>query len=246
MISAVLITRPAGDAAEIADIVRSFGFDPVISPVLRIVDELVILPAAQNFSGVIFSSVNGVRAFLRGNPDPVYFSLPVFAVGPGTANALREGCFTAVHTAAGTMRDLVALLQFHFPAPVPLLHIRGQDVRDDPRSLLPAWPISAIALYRAEKIEMLDDAARSAFLAGSVAAVLLYSSRSGEAFVSALKNDLPAVDLRATRALCLADSVLESVHHLNWAECRVATSPDQAGMIRLLEELKRHVHQHTG
>ena len=244
MIPAILITRPVDDVAGIADITRSLGFDAVFSPVLKIADEPAALPAPENYAGLIFSSINGVRAFLRRNPAPIWFSLPVFAVGPGSEAALRDAGFTVIYRADGTMRDLIILLQNHFPAPVPLLHIRGRDVRDDPAVLLPAWPIDRVALYRAEKIETLDRDAQRAFAAGRVAAVLLYSARSGEAFVSTVKNNLPAVDLRGTRALCLADSVLESVRPLNWAECRVATSPDQSGMIRLLEELKHHVH-HT-
>jgi uroporphyrinogen-III synthase len=243
MIRSILVTRPVDDTAEIAGVIESLGFQPVFSPSLKIIDESVALPDPASYRGLIFSSVNGVRAFARLNPDASYFQLPAFAVGPGTAAELAEIGFTEIHTAAGTMRSLIPLLQAHFKGGAPLLHFRGRDIRDDPSALLP-WPIDGITLYRAEQIESLDSAALDALSAGSVAAVLLYSARSAEAFVLAAKNAGMDGVFGGVKALCLADSVLESAHHLNWAECHVAATPDQNGMIRLLEELKRHDHQY--
>jgi len=242
MIRSILVTRPVDDTAEIAGVIESLGFRAILSPVLKIIDEAVALPDPKSYRGLIFSSVNGVRAFARLSPNAAYLQFPAFAVGPGTATQLARMGFSNIHTADGTMRSLIPLLQDHFGDAVPLLHLRGRAIRDDPAALLP-WPIDGITLYRAEGIEALDSAALDALRAEQVAAVLIYSARRAEAFVLAVKNAGMEGGFGGVKALCLADSVLESAHHLTWAECHVAATPDQNGMIRLLEELKRHDDQ---
>ncbi len=243
MMGQVLITRPQDDAAEIAEIIHQLGFVPVFSPMLQIVDIAAALPVIDRYQGLIFSSANGVRALMRQNPPLDWLDCRVFAVGPGTESAARGAGFTSVQRMAGTMQGLVNFVRGAFPAPVSLLHVRGHDLRDDPALLLPDWPIDGITVYCAQSIQTMDTLVMDALSkggGGDIRAVLFYSARSGEAFVSAIKNAGCAVDLRRTRALCLSDSVLDSIHHLNWAECHVAISPDQTGMIRLLEDLKRH------
>lgn len=243
MTRTILVTRPVDDTAEIAGVIEALGFRVLQSPVLEIIEQAVNLPDAASYRGLVFSSVNGVRGFARLNPDAAYFRLPAFAVGPGTAAELAKIRFSDIETGAGTMRSLIPLLQDRFHAPTPLLHIRGRDIRDDPGQLLP-WPIDGLVVYAADFIETLDSATLAALGAGQVEAVMLYSARSAEAFVLAAKNAGISAHFQGVKALCLADSVLESAHHLNWAECHVAATPDQNGMIRLLEELKHHADRH--
>lgn len=232
----VLITRPAEDSAETAAAVAALGYQPLCAPVLAIHDTDSMLPDPALYQGLIFSSANGIRAFIRRRPLAAYFSLPVFVVGNHTADIARAAGFTNVRNAKGTMQDLIALVQNRVTAPFRLLHLRGADVREDPAAT--TLPIDGITLYRAAPVTSLDPAALAALRAGKVEAVLFYSARSAESFVSALKNDWPEADLRATKALCLADSVVESLHRFNWAAIHVSLTPDQVGILRLLKSLK--------
>jgi uroporphyrinogen-III synthase len=233
----VLITRPAEDAAETAAAVAALGYQAMCAPVLSIHDIDVTLPDPTRYQGLIFSSANGIRALIRRHPLAAYFSLPVFVVGDHTAIAAQAAGFTDVRNAKGTMQDLIALVQNQATAPSRLLHLRGADLREDPVTLTDI-PIDGITLYRADPVDHLDEEALATLRAGTVEAVLFYSARSAESFVSALKKDWPEADLRATKALCLADSVVESLHRFNWAAIHVSLTPDQGGMLRLTKSLK--------
>ncbi|MGZ9098041.1 MAG: uroporphyrinogen-III synthase [Micavibrio sp.] len=233
----ILITRPAEDATETAAAVTALGYRALCAPVLAIDDTDAALPDPALYQGLIFSSANGVRSFMRRQPLAAYFTLPAFVVGDHTEKAAREAGFPVIHNAKGTMNDLVALVQNRVTAPARLLHLRGADVREDP-AMLTTLPIDGITLYRAAPVTSLDPDVLAALRVGAVEAVLFYSARSAESFVSALKNDWPAADLRTTKALCLADSVVESLHRFNWAAVHVSLTPDQVGMLRLLKSLK--------
>lgn len=232
----ILITRPA-DTAEIEPAIRSTGFMPLLAPALRIIDLPVTLPDSSTVQGLIFSSANGVRAFEKLNPDPVFLRKPVFTVGDHTAEIATQAGFTDVRSASGTMKDLVALIRRQMVPPSKLLHLRGRDVRDNPAILLPqseGWSINGISLYNAEPVNAPAPGAVEALASGQVAAVLFYSARSASAFAS-LYNGF---DFKGVQALCLADSVVESLDRSQWGDILVSARPDQSGMMALLQRLK--------
>lgn len=236
----ILITRPADDAPDTVDRVRGLGFDPVFAPALSIHDTGASLPDLSAFDGFIFSSAHGVRGLVRRNPAAGYLSRTVYTVGDHTAAAARAAGFTTIINAAGTMRDLVALLRRDLTPPVRLLHLRGRDVRDDPAALLPrsgGWLIDGLALYGADPVPDLPDAVADLIRRKSIHGVLFYSARSAAAFAAAVQKDCPGADFSGSLALCIADTVLDSLHGLNWRAVRVAATPDQAGMMHLLESL---------
>jgi uroporphyrinogen-III synthase len=234
---AILITRPAEDATETASIVEAAGFQAVVSPVIKINDTYVTLPDPSVCQALIFSSANGVKAFARRKPGHAFLSKPVFVVGNHTAAAARDAGFLNVRNAAGTMKDLVALIKWQMSPPVRILHLRGQDVREDPADLLPrseGWAIDGITLYSADPAQTLTPEASRAVESKAVEAVMFYSARSADLFGQAC----PQGDFTRVKALCLADSVVESLDIKKWAEIRIAPHPDQSGMTALISALK--------
>lgn len=226
----VLITRPEEDAVETAAAVDRLGFHAVCVPVLKINYTDSALPEAAQAQGLIFSSANGVRAFLRDDLAFTFFEKPVFVVGDHTAEIARQGGFTDVRSASGAMKDLVALIRKDMVPPARLLHIRGRDVRENPAILLPrfeGWVIDGIVLYAAETVTTIT------LPDGPIAAALFYSARSAEAFTKAV----PEGRLRGAKALCLSQSVLESLKQEQWAEICVSRHPDQTSMMELVQGL---------
>jgi uroporphyrinogen III methyltransferase/synthase len=105
----VLITRPAGQAETMVDLVAEQGGIPIHVPVMRIEppgswDELdAAIRAADTFDWIVFSSANGVQSFLArlralGRDGRSLGTVRLAAVGPATAAALTD---------AGYMCDLV-------------------------------------------------------------------------------------------------------------------------------------------
>lgn len=240
----VLITRPAEDAAETARLIMAMGFDVIWTPALVIEDthNPDPLPDFTTAGGLIFSSANGVRALTRRNPPSLCFSRTVFAVGDHTARTARDAGFEDVRSAAGTMADLIVLIRQANP-PSSLIHFSGADIRDDPARALPlaeGWNIQRVVLYRTVAIDRIPEAALQALEAGRAHAILFYSARSAKSFLATLVKDWPQASCHAARALCLAPPVVDSVQKFNlpWAGVFVSETPDQAGIMALLETLE--------
>lgn len=244
----VLITRPLEDAPETAQQVRAMGYDVLFAPALVIHDTGAALsdfgpdfgPDFDGAQGLIFPSAHAVRALLRLNPPAGIFSRTVFAVGEHTAQAARAAGFHDVRSGAGTMASLIPLIRQTYPDPVPLLYLSGADIRDDPGLLLPqsqGWQVTRLIVYRAVPADHIPADALDALKTGQVHTILFYSARSAESFLAALLKDWPEAGCATARALCLAPPVVDSLHkfHLSWAAISVSETPDQAGIMALLE-----------
>jgi uroporphyrinogen-III synthase len=104
----VIVTRPAAQAASLAEPLERLGHEPVLCPVLAIEPLGDGAIDTTGYDWVVITSVNGAAEFARRRTGP----LPrVAAIGPGTAEAL------AVHEigvdlvpSASTQEGLVAEL----------------------------------------------------------------------------------------------------------------------------------------
>lgn len=106
----VLVTRPVHQARELAAPLRELGADVLVQPAIEIrpVQDAAPLDAAiarlREFDWLVFSSANGVRHFLKrllGQGDlRLLGNAKLAAIGPGTAEALRE-----FHLAADLIPD---------------------------------------------------------------------------------------------------------------------------------------------
>lgn len=97
----VLITRPRHQADSMAARVAQLGGEPVFLPVVDVLPPLKFdeidscIDAVGRYHWLVFTSVNGVRAFLnrfrlRGKDMRALAGLKLAAIGPATADALRE------------------------------------------------------------------------------------------------------------------------------------------------------------
>jgi uroporphyrinogen-III synthase len=99
----LLVTRPAMDAAALADLLAAQGHDVLISPMIHIELNAVELPDATAHGGLALTSANGVRALMahlaqlpnaqRDAQMAAWAARPAFAVGPQTAAACRRRGF---------------------------------------------------------------------------------------------------------------------------------------------------------
>jgi uroporphyrinogen III methyltransferase/synthase len=96
----ILITRPREQAGRFAALLREYGAEPVEVPTIQIVPPSSWEPldraiaAIHTYDWLIFTSVNGVRAFFErfdahGGQRADLQALKVCAIGPATAKALQ-------------------------------------------------------------------------------------------------------------------------------------------------------------
>ena len=120
----ILVTRPLEDGRQIAARLAEMGHQALLAPLLepRFFDGPE--PALDDVQAILATSANGVRALIRRTPRR---DVPIFAVGPQTAEEATKAGFTEVRSADG---DAVALAEATARWARPegvLLHVCGED-----------------------------------------------------------------------------------------------------------------------
>jgi uroporphyrinogen-III synthase len=226
----IWVTRASPGAEATAARLTALGFAALVDPLLAVRD----LSPTIDLTGVgalAFTSVNGVAAFVRIQPDRI---LPVFAVGERTAQAAREAGFARIASADGDVEALAAL-------------IIGQTGRLDgavlhPSALEPAGdllsPLSAAGLSARRQAVyetvVLDPAPSTLAGLDGLDAVLLHSPRAARK-LSELLVDRPAPGLRA---LCLSAAVAQPLETLVQGEALASVTfaphPNETALLGLL------------
>lgn len=233
-----LVTRPAADAARLADALGAQGHNVVVSPLIEIYPTDVALPDPASIGALALTSANGVRALAArlqdGGRRALWQSRDAYAVGPQTAAALAGLGWPQVRQASGTVEALADLIvATHAPTQGAVLHIAGRHRAGNLAAALSAQKLECgmAMLYEAEAADELSRAARAA-LADSdepIDGVLLYSLRSADLFLTL--SDGVAMAQRPT-ALCLSPQIGEKMRAAGY-DVRIAESPDEAGMLAL-------------
>jgi uroporphyrinogen-III synthase len=94
----ILITRPLSSSQLLAEKIRSHGFNPIVFPVIEIVEiSDVILPDLSRIDIIIFISPTAVDEFAKRNWIPVFTGMTkrvekitIFAVGKDTAQKIQQ------------------------------------------------------------------------------------------------------------------------------------------------------------
>ncbi len=238
MTRAVLITRPEEEYADTALMVTALGYDPVACPMLTIEPVMVDFSDVENdpshFAALVFTSASALPPFCV---QCAVRDLPVYTVGDVTAERARRAGFTNVTSAGADIAALERLLlSANLPADKALLHISGADVVRPMN--LPGLTLDRRIVYRAVQAEHLPEDAQRELRAASPRFVLFYSARTAQAFAEAVKKDRLTHQLMSSKALCLSESMLESLRDLPWRGMAVAARPDRTGMQALLAEEK--------
>lgn len=229
----VFVTRPLADCGPFLDVVRVAGLVPFAEPLLTVrFLASVPKPPPDMYDGLVFTSANGVRAFAALSLDR---GRPVYAVGDATAQAAQEAGFRTVLSAAGNAEDLVNLVAREARAGFRLLYPRGRDVSRPLADMLSSQGV------RMEETIVYEAVAATAFspegldiLKAGPDAVTFFSARTGAVFVGLARKSGCESCLRETKALCLSESVLESVRLLPWGGTYSAARPDLQGMTDLV------------
>ena len=229
--SRLLITRPLEDAEPLAARLEALGHQTLIEPLLEIDYLEAPLPALEAFQALLFTSANGVRAFVRQSGAR---GLPVFAVGNATAAAALASGFTRVESADGDVEALARLVIGRCrPGDGGLLQIAATERAGDLAGRLTAAGFSVRRLvgYQARPAAALSPASVAALTAGTLDAVLLYSPRTARALAGLLAAAGLSEFGRSLDALCLSDAVAAAAGGVPWKSVRVAARPDQEALL---------------
>jgi uroporphyrinogen-III synthase len=235
----VLITRPEPEANELAERLAARGYATLIEPLLEI--RLLMDGRPLDFAGVqaiLISSANGVRALdARLAASDKARALPLFAVGPASAEAATAAGFLGVEAANGDVGALAALVGRRCtPSQGRLVHVAGSVVAGDLAGRLAAqgFTVDRVTLYEAVPARTLSPSATRALKAGTIDQMLFFSPRTAETFVRLIEEAGLGAALGRATALCLSDAVATVAGRLSWGAIRIAARPEEEALLETL------------
>jgi len=233
----ILITRPKEDAARFAELVRARGHDAVCAAVLSVHfydgPELTL----KGVGAVLATSANGVRAFARRTD---HRELPIFTVGPQTADAARKAGFERIENADGDAATLAEVVPAWIkPEDGVLLHAASAENDGRLKELLAEEGFTVVieALYDVIPAHKLPEAAREPLARGTLDAVAVFSARSAQTLRDCIIRARLASACAHMGAACMSQSTAEGLAPLAFRRIAVAARPNQDALLDCLEAL---------
>jgi uroporphyrinogen-III synthase len=230
----ILVTRPLEDGAEIARLLLARGHQALLAPLLEphfpegpLLEEG---PVLEGIAAVLATSANGIRALSRRTARR---DLPIFAVGPQTADQARRAGFSNIRSADGDAKALAEATGHWAPPGASLLHVCAEDAPGALSAQLSAhgFTIRRCALYGIEAAKHLPPEAEAALQSRALDAAMFFSPRTARIFTK-LAEALPTDGLLA---LCISPATAEALTPRTFAGIRVAARPNQDAMLVLAE-----------
>ena len=212
----VLVLRPEPGASATVSRARARGLDARAMPLFEVEPVEWQVPDAGSFDGLLLTSANALRH--GGEGLCVLRGLPVYAVGPATAEAARDAGFDVASTGHSGVERLLGSVE----PDLRLLHLAGEDRK------MPAeapQQIQAVTVYRARP-RVADPGA----LRNCVA--MIHSPRAGERLASLVAQDGRSSIAISAISAAAADSVGKG-----WARVESSAEPNEEALLALTERL---------
>ena len=224
----ILVTRPLEDGRQIAARLAGQRHQALLAPLLepRFFDGPE--PELSDVQAILATSANGVRAL---GPRTARRDIPIFAVGPQTAEEAANAGFTDVRSADG---DAVALAEaagrWARPGAV-LLHVCGEDAPGTLADMLcgRGFAVRRAVLYGMAAATALPPDAQAALVRGEMDAVMFFSPRTAGLFLD-LARELPIAGLTA---FCISPNTAKVLPPGAFSRILVAEKPNQDAMLKL-------------
>ncbi len=231
----ILVTRAQDDARRTAAELEARGHAAILAPLLDIRFRDGPEIDLGGVQAILATSANGIRALA---PRTTRRDVPVFAVGPQTADAARAAGFTGVKSADG---DAVALaasaISWATPQAGALYHPAGAQTKGALAERLTAagFIVRSETLYDAVPRAQLPPEVIAALKAGEIGAVLLYSPRSARIFAEAIRAATLEAACSHLDALCISEAAAKTLAGLEFRAVRMASQPNQEALLGLLD-----------
>ena len=231
----LLVTRPEPDGEHTAAALRAMGHDVLLAPLLRI----ETIPDAElgtgPFAAILLTSANGARAIATHPRRGELATLPVLAVGPGSAEAARAAGFSDVTSADGDGGALARLAAARLAGSDRLLlYLAGEDRARNVSGELAAsgLTVRSVVVYRAVKAASMPSPARSALAECRIDGVLHFSRRSVESYLDCTR-DILKLALEPVH-FCLSARAAEPLKAAGAVQIRIAPRPEEAALLALV------------
>jgi len=227
----VWVTRASPGAEATAARLTELGYTPIVAPLLAV---RPISGAKLDFKDVgalAFTSANAVVAFAARYALGAR-SLPVFAVGDATAEAVRRAGFVEVNSAGGDVHALAALIiEQRDSFRGTLLHPSAKQPAGDLAGALKAPEIAAVRtpIYDTVEAAELPPMIAEALVRGDLDAVLAHSPRGAQALARLIAGWEDGL-----AAFVLSEACAAPLRPLSFRHIAVAAAPNEASLLAQL------------
>lgn len=235
----LIVTRPAADAAEMSRQLQALGHRISVAPMLevRFTGEPIRLDGVQ---AIIATSRNALRALAASPHREAAIALPIYVVGPGSAELAREIGFSHVTAGTGGAKDLLPrIVEAAERGERPLLYLSGAEVAFDlvPGLESAGLPVRHQVVYDAATATALPSDVVREIRAQVDTGVILMSPRSAKAFSGLMAEAGLAEAAPRLTYFCLSPKVAEALAGHGSGRVAVARSPTAEEMLALVKEL---------
>lgn len=239
----ILVTRPEPDASELKAQLEARGHAVTVEPLLQIEHLPIEAGIFEGAQAIVATSRNGLRALINSPARRAALRLPIFTVGPGTAELAQTLGFARIIEGAGTARHLVAPIADQVePDSGPLVHLAGETLAYDLAAALEDEGLSVrmVTVYRAHLAKGLTAHTAQMIANGALDAVVLMSPRTAAAFTDLVVAAGQRKGALCLTYLCLSQAVAQSLLTLGPVRAEVAVKPNTAEIVRLAERVATH------
>jgi uroporphyrinogen-III synthase len=230
----ILVTRPEPEGSRMKAQLEAAGHEVTLDPLLQIAPLDMEASAFDGAQALIVTSRNGLRALGRSPALGAAQKLPLFTVGPGTAELARELGFQRIIAGDGGARDLVPLIASQSdPAAGPLVHVAGEVTAFDLAAALAGhgFEVRPLTAYRAVAATALAETTAQGIADNSLDAVILMSPRSADIFAQLVADRALQASARRLVLICLSQAVADAVKGLAPARVEIAEAPNASAML---------------
>jgi uroporphyrinogen-III synthase len=230
----ILITRPEDAAADFSKRLEALGHNTLCASLLTVRFREGAVLTLDGVQAILATSANGVRALaMRAQRR----DLPVFAVGPQTAQAARLAGFARIECADGDAEALAeAVPHWARPERGALLHATGKQGSEKLKGLLAAkgYDVRSEILYEVIAAPALPATAARALAAGTVDAAFFFSPRSARVFREGVARAGLECACASVAAVCISEAVAKALTPLAFRSVKGAAGKNRDDLIACL------------
>lgn len=233
----LLVTRPEPDATALRAHLIAQGHEVLIEPLITISFDNTDPIELEDVQALIATSRNGLRALAEGPVLEDARSVPLFAVGPGTAATARGLGFEHVIKGPGTGRALVNFIVEQAEVNGgPLLHLAGDRLAFDFAGELTrlGYHVLQPIVYESEPATRLSGSTATRLANGQIEGVLLLSPRTAAIYAELIKaQGLTEAIRRGVTHFCISAATAARLEDLAPAKVEVAAEPNLQEVLAL-------------
>jgi uroporphyrinogen-III synthase len=234
----VMVTRPEPGASETGERLEAMGFQPIKLPLHEIRPLAVDSDAIPgDLAAVAITSANAIRHA----PNSVIARLkhlPCFAVGEATALAAADAGFSNVIGGGGNGEALVKIIAERRPHG-PLIYLCGRVRRPIFEDMLAGEGVAihAVETYDTVKLDHTAEEVINLTARHPIDYALVHSANGAKVLAATIRR--PELDylFQDTIFACISGRVAEALGGWPHERIRIASEPDEAALLSLLEHM---------